>query len=95
VDSQEEDQLRRDTATMIQQVEQMAQQLDPERFSKDQAETFSTVRNFLAGAKQAVATRDYLRASILVEKARVLAEELMRHQPSGSRISPPAGIWAN
>jgi hypothetical protein len=91
VDRTEEDQLRQDATTKIQKVEQMVRQVNPERFSREHAETFSTVRSFLAGAKQAVAARDFLRASNLAEKARVLADELIRSQQS----RPPAGVRAN
>jgi len=74
----DEDRLRREANGRIQKTEQIVAQIDRKRLAKDQQETYSTIQNFLTNAKEALATRDFPRASNLADKARILAEDLLR-----------------
>lgn len=78
VGREDEDRLRREANSKIQKAEQIVQQVDQKKLAKDQQETFSTIRNFLASAREALSARDFLRATNLAEKAQILAEELVR-----------------
>lgn len=73
----DEDRLRREASSRIQKTEQLVAQVDQSRLAKEQQETFSTIQNFLANAKEALAARDFPRASNLADKAQILAEELL------------------
>lgn len=74
----DEDRLRREANSKIQKAEQIVQQVDQKKLAKDQQETFSTIRSFLANAREALTARDFLRATNHAEKAQILAEELVR-----------------
>ncbi|HSD51733.1 MAG TPA: hypothetical protein VLG48_10035 [Candidatus Methylomirabilis sp.] len=73
----DEDRLRREASSRIQKTEQLVAQIDQSRLAKEQQETFSTIQNFLTNAKEALAARDFPRASNLADKAQILAEELL------------------
>jgi hypothetical protein len=77
VDHGDEDRLRQEASTRIQKTEQIVAEIGRRRLVKEQQETFSTIRNFLASARDALAVRDFPRASNLADKALVLAEELL------------------
>lgn len=74
----EEDRLRRETNTRIQKTEQIVTRIDRKTLAKDQQEIFSTIQSFITGARGALVSRDFLRASNLADKAHVLAEDLLR-----------------
>jgi hypothetical protein len=74
----DEDRLKRESGGRIQKVEEIIKQIDQNKLSKDQKDTFSTIQSFLTNAKEAIATQDFLRASNLADKAQVLAEELFK-----------------
>lgn len=78
VGREDEDRLRREANSKIRKAEQIVQQVDQKKLAKDQQETFSTIRSFLANAREALTARDFLRATNLAEKAQILAEELVR-----------------
>ncbi len=78
VGREEEDRLRQETTGKIQRVEQTVRQIDQQKLAKSQQETYSSIQDFLAGAKEALSTRDLMRAANLADKAQVLSEELMR-----------------
>jgi hypothetical protein len=73
----DEDRLRREANTRIQKTEQIVAQIDRKRLAKEQQETYSTIQNFLSNAKEALAARDFPRASNLADKAQILAEDLL------------------
>jgi uncharacterized protein with von Willebrand factor type A (vWA) domain len=74
----DEDRLTREANTRIQKTEQIVAQIDRQRLAKEQVETYSTIQNFLSSAKEALAARDFPRASNLADKAQILAEDLLR-----------------
>jgi hypothetical protein len=74
----DEDRLRQEANSRIEKTEQLVARLDQARLAKEQRETYSTIHTFLANAKEALAARDYPRASNLADKAQILAEELVR-----------------
>ncbi len=74
----DEDRLRQEANSRIEKTEQLVARLDLTRLAKEQQETYLTIHTFLANAKEALAGRDYPRASNLADKAQILAEELLR-----------------
>jgi hypothetical protein len=74
----DEDRLRGEANSRIQKTEQIVAQIDQKRLAKEQVETYSTIQNFLSSAKEAIAVRDFPRASNLADKAQILAEDLLR-----------------
>ena len=74
----DEDRLTREASSRIQKTEQIVAQIDRQRLAKEQVETYSTIQNFLSSAKEALAARDFPRASNLADKAQILAEDLLR-----------------
>ncbi len=78
VGREDEDRLSREANARIRKAEQTVQQIDQKKLAKDQQGTLSTVRNFLANAREALTARDFPRATNLAEKAQILAEELVR-----------------
>ncbi|MBI3077108.1 MAG: hypothetical protein HYY85_09030 [Deltaproteobacteria bacterium] len=61
--------------------EQVVKQIGQKKLAKDQQETFSTIRSFLAKAKEALSLKDFPRAFILADKAKILADELLTTPP--------------
>lgn len=78
VGPRDEDRLRREANSRIEKTEQLVAQIDRNRLAKEQQENYSTIQNFLTHAKEALAARDFPRASNLADKAQILAEELLR-----------------
>jgi hypothetical protein len=72
----DETRLRRETEARIQQTEQKLGEIDPQRLGVEDRETLATIRSFLVKAKDALSSRDFLRAASLSEKAQVLANDL-------------------
>lgn len=60
----------------IASAEQLLKQIDNRRLSAEQQDTAQTVRSFITKARDALGTNDVARASMLADKARVLADEL-------------------
>lgn len=78
VGREDEDRLSREANARIRKAEQTVQQIDQKKLAKDQQGTLSTIRSFLANAREALTARDFPRATNLAEKAQILAEELVR-----------------
>jgi hypothetical protein len=72
----DEERLRRESQARIQQSEQILGAIDPQRLGKEDRETQATVKDFVAKAKEALASNDLLRAASLSEKAQILANDL-------------------
>ncbi len=72
----DEDRLRKDSEARITRVEQLLATLDQRRLGTEDRETQDTIKDFIAKAKDALASQDLLRASSLSEKAQVLADDL-------------------
>jgi hypothetical protein len=72
----DEDRLRRESEARIEKVEQLLAAFDQRRLGNEDRETQATVKDFVAKAKEALASQDLLRASSLSEKAQVLANDL-------------------
>ncbi len=72
--------LEREVQARIQETERLADGLDRANLTPDQQATASTVRSFLARAKQSLARQDLAGASNLAEKAHALAKELARQR---------------
>jgi hypothetical protein len=75
---EDEERLRREANGKIQEAEQTVQQVDQRKLGKDQQETYTTIRSFIASAREALAGQDFLRASNLAEKAQILEDDLLR-----------------
>jgi len=75
----EEQHLKRQAEARIKGAERTVKQIDAKRLASDQEEVFLTIRSFLSKAKEALAIKDFLRASNLADKAKNLAEELLRN----------------
>jgi hypothetical protein len=58
--------------------EQLLKQIDGRGLSVEQRDTAQTVGSFIAKAREALGAHDLTRASTLADKARVLADELVR-----------------
>ena len=78
VGREEEEQLRQKAEDRIRGAEYMVGQIDAKKLVTDQQEILTTIRSFLSKAKEALAIKDFLRASNLADKAKTLAEELLR-----------------
>jgi hypothetical protein len=78
VGAQDAERLKRESGARIEETEQLLQQIDQNRLTKNQQDTYTTIQSFLADARQALAAQDYLRASNLADKAHALAEEMSR-----------------
>ncbi len=76
VGAQDAERLKRESGARIEETEQLLQQIDQKLLTKNQQDTYTTIQSFLAGARQALAAQDFLRASNLADKAHVLAEEM-------------------
>jgi hypothetical protein len=75
---EDEDRLRQEATGKIQRAEQTVQQVDQRKLAQDQQDTYTTIRSFIANARDALLRRDFLRATNLAEKAEVLADDLLR-----------------
>jgi len=75
----EEQHLKRQAEARVKGAERTVKQIDAKRLAPDQEEVFLTIRSFLSKAKEALAIKDFLRASNLADKAKNLAEELLRN----------------
>lgn len=78
VGPEDQDRLQRDAVTKINAIEQMVGQLGQKKLSAAQQDTFSTLQSFLVKSREALVAQDYLRATNLADKAKILAEELVR-----------------
>lgn len=78
VGREEENQLKQEVETKIKGAERLVKQIDEKALALDQQELLSTARNFLSKAKEALSTKDFVRALNLADKAQVLAEDLSR-----------------
>lgn len=76
VGAQDAERLKREPGARIEETEQLLQQIDQERLTKNQQDTYTTIQSFLVSARQALVAQDYLRASNLADKAHALAEEM-------------------
>lgn len=75
---QEEERLKRETEARIDGTAELLRRLDDRKLDQDQQETLATVQDFLSKARQAASVNDFSRALNLADKARALAEELLR-----------------
>jgi len=73
----DEDRLRKESEGRIQRVEQLLAALGQRRLGTEDRETQDTIKDFIAKAKDALASQDLLRAASLSEKAQVLADDLV------------------
>lgn len=68
--------MKRESTARIQKAEEIINQIDQRKLTKDQHDTFATIQSFLTNAREALSGQDFLRASNLADKAQVLAEQL-------------------
>jgi hypothetical protein len=78
VSPEEAERLSRETMARIDATEELVRPVDGKNLPPDQAETYSTIQNFLAKAREALGRRDLQRALTLADKAHILAEELVK-----------------
>jgi hypothetical protein len=71
-----EDKVAEEVHTSLAKAEKLIGTIDGSRLSRDQREIFSSIRDFLAKAKEAYQAKDMSRAQVLAEKASKLAEDL-------------------
>ncbi|HUG35974.1 MAG TPA: hypothetical protein VML54_03430 [Candidatus Limnocylindrales bacterium] len=76
IGTEEQRRLTREAQARIAGAERLVARLDRDKLGRQQQETFSTIQSFLVKAREAMTERDYPRALVLADKARVLAEEL-------------------
>ena len=72
----EERRLRELATRQIAEAERAARGIQADALQPDQRETFASIQSFIQQARQALAGRDYERASTLAGKAQVLAQDL-------------------
>jgi hypothetical protein len=77
VSQEEEDRLKQEAKSRIDEAERIVQQIDRARLAKDQRGTFLTIQSFLSKAREALSVDDFLRAFNLADKAQILAHELL------------------
>jgi hypothetical protein len=77
VGREEEERLKQQAAARIEDTEKMVRQINGKKLPSDKQEVLSTIRSFVSKAKEALALKDFSRASTLADKARTLAEELL------------------
>jgi hypothetical protein len=68
-----------EASSRIARAEQMANQVDQKTLTKEQEETYLSIKSFVVKAKKAVQAKDFARASTLADKAIILAEELAKN----------------
>jgi len=78
VSPEEAERLSRETMARIDATEELVRPIDGKSLPPDEAETYSTIQNFLAKAREALGRRDLQRALTLADKAHILAEELVK-----------------
>ena len=71
--------MAQEASSRIARAEQMANQVDQKKLTKEQEETYLSIKSFVVKAKKAVLAKDFARASTLADKAIILAEELAKN----------------
>jgi hypothetical protein len=77
VGREEEERLKLQAAARIEDTEKMVRQINGKKLPSDKQEVLSTILSFVSKAKEALAHKDFSRASTLADKAKTLAEELL------------------
>ena len=77
VGREEEDRLKHEAKSRIEEAERIVKQIDQHRLAEEQRGTFSTIQSFLSKAREALSFEDFLRAFNLADKAQILAQELL------------------
>lgn len=73
-----EDQLKQEGKTRIEEAERTVRQIARKPLAADQHETLLTIQSFLSKAKEAFFSGDFPKALNLGNKAKILADELLR-----------------
>ena len=71
--------MAQEASARIARAEQMANQVDQRKLTKEQEETYLSIKSFVVKAKKAVLAKDFARASTLADKAIILTEELAKN----------------
>lgn len=77
----EAERLKKEAESRIEETEQIVKRIDVKKLTTEQRATLLTVQNFLSKAREALVAKDFMRASNLADKAKVLAEGLPKTQP--------------
>jgi len=77
VGQEEEDRLKQEAKSRINETERIVKQIDQNRLAEEQRGTFLTLQSFLSKAREALSLEDFLRAFNLADKAQILAQELL------------------
>lgn len=77
VGQEEEDRLKQEATSRIDETERMVKQIDLNRLAEEQRGTLLTIQSFLSKAREALSLEDFLRAFNLADKAQILAQELL------------------
>jgi hypothetical protein len=77
VGQEEEDRLKQEATSRIDEAERMVKQIDLNRLAEEQRGTLLTIQSFLSKAREALSLEDFLRAFNLADKAQILALELV------------------
>lgn len=77
VGQEEEDRLKQEATSRIDETERMVKQIDLNRPAEEQRGTLLTIQSFLSKAREALSLEDFLRAFNLADKAQILAQELL------------------
>ena len=71
--------MAQEASARIARAEQMANQVDQKKLTKEEEETYLSIKSFVVKAKKAVQAKDFGRASTLADKAIILTEELAKN----------------
>ena len=77
VGQEEEDRLKQEAKSRIDEAERIVKQIDQNRLVEEQHGTLLTIQSFLSKAREALSLEDFLRAFNLADKAQILAQELL------------------
>ena len=71
--------MAQEASSRVARAEQLADQVDQKRLTKEQEETYLSIKSFVVKAKKAVQAKEFSRASTLADKAIILAQELAKN----------------
>ena len=72
----DEERITQEVNTRMAYTGRIVGEMDATRLGSDEREIFSSIQDFLAKAREALATKDLPRAQILADKAAKLADDL-------------------
>ena len=71
-----EDQITQEVSVRVAKIQEIIDRIDAAKLTRDQREILSSIKDFIAKAKEASQAKDMPRAQVLAEKASKLADDL-------------------